>query len=235
MRTPIYQVDAFASRRFTGNPAAVMPMKRFISDAMMLAIAAENNLSETAFLVPEGGDYRVRWFTPQVEVPLCGHATLASAAVVMERREIGRDRVVFHSASGPLTVTRSRAGYIMDFPTRPSQEVATPNGLADALGAVPLEVWVNAFNYMAVLKNEKVVRELVPELSSIARMDRPGVIVTAPGDDRYDFISRYFAPAKGIPEDPVTGAAHCMLAPYWAKRLGRPNFAPSRHLDAAAR
>ena len=224
MRTPIYYIDAFTSRRFTGNPAAVMPMKRFPSDATMLAMAAENNLSETAFPVPEGGDYRLRWFTPQVEVPLCGHATLASAAVVMERLEVGRDRVVCHSASGPLTVTRSRAGDLMDFPSRPSQPVATPNGFADALGAVPLEVWVNSFNYMAILENAKVVRELVPDLATIARMDRPGVIVTAAGDDRYDFISRYFAPAKGIPEDPVTGAAHCMLAPYWAKRFGKTEF-----------
>jgi phenazine biosynthesis protein PhzF family len=221
MRTPIYQIDAFTSRRFAGNPAAVMPMNRFLSDAMMLAIAAENNLSETAFLVPEGSDYRLRWFTPKVEVPLCGHATLASAAVVMERLEVGRDRVIFHSASGPLTVKRSHAGYIMDLPTRLSEEIASPRGLAEALGAVPLEVWINSFNYMVVLENAKVVRELVPEMASIAHLDRPGVIVTAPGDDRYDFVSRYFAPAKGIPEDPVTGAAHCMLAPYWAKRLGK--------------
>jgi len=221
MRTPIYQIDAFASRRFTGNPAAVMPMNRFLSDETMLAIAAENNLSETAFLVPEGGEYRLRWFTPRIEVPLCGHATLASAAVVMERLDLGRDRVVFYSASGPLTVRRSRVGYIMDFPTRFSERVDTPTGLAEALGAVPLEVWSNSFNYMAVLENEQAVRKLVPDMASIARMDRPGVIVTAPANDRYDFISRYFAPAKGIPEDPVTGAAHCMLAPYWAKRLGK--------------
>jgi predicted PhzF superfamily epimerase YddE/YHI9 len=169
MRTPIYQIDAFTSRRFAGNPAAVMPMNRFLSDAMMLAIAAENNLSETAFLVPEGSDYRLRWFTPKVEVPLCGHATLASAAVVMERLEVGRDRVIFHSASGPLTVKRSHAGYIMDLPTRLSEEIASPRGLAEALGAVPLEVWINSFNYMAVLENAKVVRELVPEMASIAR------------------------------------------------------------------
>jgi PhzF family phenazine biosynthesis protein len=221
MGTPFYQVDAFTSRRFAGNPAAVMPMKSFPSDAAMLAIAAENNLSETAFLVPEGGDYRLRWFTPEIEVPLCGHATLASAAVVMERLEVGRNRVIFHSASGPLTVSRSGAGYVMDFPARPSQDVAAPSGLADALGAVPREVWVNSFNYMAVLENAHIVRQLSPEMAAIARMDRPGVIVTAPGDGIYDFVSRYFAPAKGIPEDPVTGAAHCMLAPYWAKRLGK--------------
>jgi PhzF family phenazine biosynthesis protein len=224
MRTPIYQIDAFTSRRFGGNPAAVMLMGRFPSDATMLAIAAENNLSETAFLVPEGRDYRLRWFTPRIEVPLCGHATLASAAVVMERLEVGRNSVVFHSASGPLTVSRSREHYVMDLPTRPSQEITVPSGLSEALGAAPLEVWGNSFNYMAVLENEQVVRKLVPEMPAIARMDRPGVIVTAPGDGTYDFISRYFAPAKGIPEDPVTGAAHCMLAPYWARRLGKTEF-----------
>lgn len=190
----------------------------------MLAIAAENNLSETAFLVPEGGNYHLRWFTPAIEVPLCGHATLASAAVVMERLEVGRNSVVFQSASGPLTVRRSGAGYVMDFPSRPSHEVVAPVGLAEALGVAPLEVWVNSFNYMAIVENAQIVRQLVPEMAAIARMDRPGVIVTAPGDSSYDFISRYFAPAKGIPEDPVTGAAHCMLAPYWAKRLGKTEF-----------
>ena len=232
MPTPIYQIDTFTSRRFAGNPAAVMLMDRFPSDATMLAIAAENNLSETAFLVPEGLDYRLRWFTPKTEVPLCGHATLASAAVVMERLEVGRNRVVFHSASGPLTVSRSGAGYVMDFPTRPSQQIAIPPGLAEALGAVPLEVWVNSFNYMAVVENAQVVRQLIPEMAALAQMDRPGVIVTAAGDGIYDFISRYFAPAKGIPEDPVTGAAHCMLAPYWAKRLGKTEF---RALQASRR
>jgi len=224
MRTAIYQVDAFTTRVFAGNPAAVMPLERFLSDATMLAIAAENNLSETAFLVAEDGDYRLRWFTPQVEVPLCGHATLASAAVVMERLEPGRKRVVFHSASGPLTVARSGAGYVIDLPARTSQEIATTPGLAEALGAVPVEVRVNAFNYMAVLENAEVVRRLAPDMAAISRLDRPGVIVTAPGDGVYDFISRYFAPAKGIPEDPVTGAAHCMLAPYWAQRLGKTEF-----------
>ncbi len=221
MRTPVYHVDAFTSRRFGGNPAAVMPMKTFLPDADMLAIAAENNLSETAFLVPEGSDYRLRWFTPQVEVPLCGHATLASAAVVMERLEAGRNKVVFQSASGPLTVIRSGTGYLMDFPARPSQEISSPSGLAQALGAEPVQVFVNQFNYMAILDTAQMVRGLSPDMPAIARMDRPGVIVSAQGEDGYDLISRYFAPAKGIPEDPVTGAAHCMLAPYWAKRLGK--------------
>src|SRR5438093_9189843 len=142
MRTPIFQVDAFTTRRFAGNPAAVMPMDDFLPDAMLQAIAAENNLAETAFLVPENGDYHLRWFTPVTEVPLCGHATLASAAVVMERLEPGRTRVVFHSASGPLTVNRVGTKYIMDFPIRLSEPVATPPGLLDALGVDPIEVFV---------------------------------------------------------------------------------------------
>ena len=261
MRTPIFQLDAFTTRRFEGNPAAVMPMDRFLDDATLQAIAAENNLAETAFLVPEDGDYRLRWFTPLVEVPLCGHATLASAAVVMEQLEPGRSTVVFHSASGPLTVKRAGTSYVMDFPARPSELVSTLPGLAEALDVVPIEVYVNAFNYMAVLDSAQAVRGLAPDMAAIARMDRLGVIVTAPADaawegrpgpiaaaewegrpgpiawehrpdpiaaggrsHSYDFISRYFAPAKGIPEDPVTGAAHCMLAPYWAKRLGKTEF-----------
>lgn len=224
MRMPIFQIDAFTTRRFAGNPAAVVPMNRFLDDATLQVIAAENNLAETAFLVPEGGDYRLRWFTPTVEVPLCGHATLASAAAVMERLEPGRDQVIFHTASGPLTVNRTRGGYVMDFPARPSEPVATPPGLAQALGVVPVEVQSDTFNFIALLENAQLVRELAPDIAAIARMDRSGVVVTAPGDETYDFVSRYFAPAKGIPEDPVTGGAHCALAPYWAKRLGKTTF-----------
>jgi PhzF family phenazine biosynthesis protein len=228
MRTPIYQVDAFTTRLFAGNPAAVMPMETFPPDATLQAIAAENNLAETAFLLRDNGDYRLRWFTPETEVPLCGHATLASAAVVMERLEPARTRVVFHSASGPLTVTRAGARYIMDFPSRPSQPFAPPPGLADALGVLPSEVTANDFNYMAVIDTELTLRSLKPDIAAIARLDRPGLIVTAPGDPNanphYDFVSRYFAPVKGIPEDPVTGSAHCMLAPYWAQRLGKTSF-----------
>lgn len=221
MRTPIFKLDAFASRLFGGNPAAVMPMKSFPTEATMLAIAAENNLSETAFLVAENGNYRLRWFTPKVEVPLCGHATLASAAVVMERLEPRRKSVVFQTASGPLEVSRNDSGYVMDFPARPSEPVVAPPGLAEALRIKPSEIFVNRFNYMAVLDDLVSLRDLTPDMTSIARLDRPGVIVTAPGDGEYDFVSRYFAPAKGIPEDPITGAAHCMLAPYWARRLGK--------------
>jgi PhzF family phenazine biosynthesis protein len=224
MRTPIFQIDAFTTRRFAGNPAAVMPMGSFLADAVLQAIAAENNLAETAFLVSASGDYRLRWFTPTTEVPLCGHATLASAAVVMERLEPGRSSVVFHSASGLLTVKRANAGYVMDFPVRLSEPVPAPPGLAEALGIVPIEVLVDAFNYMVLLESAQRVRELAPDSAAIARLDRSGVIVTAPGDEGYDFVSRYFAPAKGIPEDPVTGGAHCALAPFWAKRLGKTEF-----------
>lgn len=224
MRIPIFQLDAFTARRFAGNPAAVMPMDTFLEDDVLQAIAAENNLAETAFLVPEGGDYRLRWFTPTTEVPLCGHATLASAAVVMERLEPGRSRVIFHSASGPLVVSRAGTGYVMDFPVRPSEPVKTPAGLAEALGVIPVEVFANEFNYLALLESGQVLRALVPDITAIAHLDRGGVIVTAPGDGIYDFISRYFAPAKGIPEDPVTGGAHTMLAPYWAERLGKTVF-----------
>ncbi len=190
----------------------------------MLAVAADNSLAETAFLVPEGTDFRVRWFTPRVEVPLCGHATLASAAVVMERLDRGREQVVFHSLSGPLRVRRSGAGYMMDLPARPSVAVAAPPALLEGLGFAPAEVLANAFNYMAVLESEPVLRRLTPDMGAMARLDRPGVIVTTAGTGGYDVVSRYFAPAKGIPEDPVTGAAHCMLAPYWAKRLGKASF-----------
>lgn len=224
MRFPIFQLDAFTTRRFGGNPAAVVLFPTFPDDSTMQAIAAENNLAETAFVVPEGDEFRVRWFTPRVEVPLCGHATLASAGVVMERLQPGRKKATFHSASGPLTVSRTDAGYAMNLPARPSAPISPPAGLVEALGSVPVEVLVNAYNYMAVFVSERAVRQLAPDMAAIASLDRPGVIVTAPGDQVYDFVSRYFAPAKGIPEDPVTGAAHCMLVPYWSGRLGKKQF-----------
>jgi predicted PhzF superfamily epimerase YddE/YHI9 len=224
MRTPIYQVDAFTTRRFAGNPAAVMPMNSFPADAILRALAAENNLAETAFLHPENDGYRLRWFTPTTEVPLCGHATLASAAVVMERLDPGRTHVVFYTASGPLTVDRTGAGYVMDFPAHFSEQIPPPPGMVEALGAVPAEVLAGGANYLAVFENQEVLRALTPDMLAVARLDRPGLIATAPGDGHFDFFSRYFAPAKGITEDPVTGSAHCMLTPYWAKRLGRTSF-----------
>ncbi|HKD23144.1 MAG TPA: PhzF family phenazine biosynthesis protein [Rhizomicrobium sp.] len=221
MRAPIYQLDAFTSRRFAGNPAAVMLLESYPADALLQAIAEENNLSETAFVVPEGKDYRIRWFTPAVEVPLCGHGTLAAGAVIMERVAPERRRVTFHSLSGPLHVSRTGDAYALDFPQRPAAEVAEPPGLAEALGIKPVEVFADAFNYTALLADARAVRTLAPDIEAIARLDRTGLIVTAPGDGPYDIVSRYFAPAKGIAEDPVTGGAHCMLVPYWAKRLGK--------------
>lgn len=201
-----------------------MVLDHFADDALLQAIAAENNLAETAFLVADGEDFRLRWFTPTVEVPLCGHATLASAAVVMERLSPERRSVVFHSASGPLGVERTSTGYVMNFPARLSESVATSSALVDALGVLPVEVAADRFNYLALLESADQVRGLKPDYAAVARLDRTGVIVTAPGDDGYDFVSRYFAPAKGIPEDPVTGGAHCALAPFWARRLGKATF-----------
>ena len=224
MNVPIYQVDAFASRPFTGNPAAVMLLDRFADDAALQAIAAENNLAETAFLVADGEDFRLRWFTPTVEVPLCGHGTLASAAVVLERLSPKREQVTFHSASGPLRVVRAPTGYVMDFPARPTTSLAPPFGIVEALGVRPIDVAWDQFNYIALLKSADDVRRLNPNEAAVARLECDGVIVTAPGDGGYDFVSRYFAPAKGIPEDPVTGGAHCSLAPYWANRLGKTEF-----------
>jgi PhzF family phenazine biosynthesis protein len=224
MRTPIFQLDAFTMRLFAGNPAAVMPLERFPSDAVLQALATENNLSETAFLVRDGVDYRLRWFTPTTEVPLCGHATLASAAVVMERLEPERTEVVFDSLSGPLTVRRRDGLYVMDFPALPSEAIPTPSALTEALGAALVEVHVNTFNYLALVENPQVLRALAPDMAATARLERDGVIVTAAGAGGYDFLSRYFAPAKGIAEDPVTGSAHCMLAPYWASRLHKTAF-----------
>jgi len=224
VRALIFKLDAFATRAFTGNPAAVVVLQTFPADTVMLAVAAENNLSETAFLVQDGDDYRLRWFTPRIEVPLCGHATLASAAVVMERLQPARQQVIFHSASGPLTVRHTGHGYCMNFPARPSNPIALPSALLEALHVSPVEVLANQFNYMAVIPSVETLRQLVPDMAELMRLDRSGLIVTAPGDGTYDFFSRYFAPAKGIPEDPVTGAAHCMLTPYWANRLGKTSF-----------
>lgn len=221
MRVPLFQLDAFTSRRFSGNPAAVIPLEAFPPEEVMQAVAAENNLSETAFLVREGDDYRLRWFTPAVEVPLCGHGTLASAAVVLERLEPARATVTFHTASGPLAVRRAAAGYVMDFPVRRTAAVTAPSALIQALGVAPEEVRADGTSYLAIFQREAVVRDLAPDLSAVARLDRCGVIVTAPGEGEYDMVSRYFTPARGIAEDPVTGSAHCALAPYWSQRSGK--------------
>lgn len=219
MRIPIYQIDAFTDRLFAGNPAAVCSLENWLPDDKLQAIAAENNLSETAFLVARGEDYELRWFTPAVEVDLCGHATLASAYVVFRYLRPSAEVVAFETRSGRLVVRRQGDWLEMDFPARPPVPCEAPQGLILALGASPQEVWKSR-DYLAVYETEEQVRELEPDISALARVEMFAVIVTAPGRDA-DFVSRFFAPASGVPEDPVTGSAHCTLAPYWAARLGK--------------
>lgn len=217
---PMYQVDAFADRLFAGNPAAICPLDQWLPDATMQSIAAENNLAETAFFVREGESYRLRWFTPAIEVDLCGHATLASAHVIMTRLRPELDSVSFQSRGGELIVRRDGDLYALDFPARPPQHCQVHPRLIEALGTVPLEV-LAARDYLVVYQNEEQVRTLQPNIELLSIMDRFAVIVTAPGGRDADFVSRFFAPAQGVPEDPVTGSAHCTLIPYWAKRLGK--------------
>jgi len=221
MLLDIYQVDAFATEVFRGNPAAVIPLERWLPDSLMQAIAAENNLSETAFLVPEGPDWGLRWFTPAVEVDLCGHATLASAWVLFNRRGVVAPAVTFKTRSGALTVRPGADGRLtMDFPSRPGEPVVAPAALVPALGAAPREVLASR-DYLVVYDDPAVVRGLSPDFAALASLDRFGIIATAPGDDGFDCVSRFFAPGEGIDEDPVTGSAHCTVAPYWAARLGK--------------
>jgi PhzF family phenazine biosynthesis protein len=221
----MYQVDAFTAKLFGGNPAAVVPLREWLADDLMQAIAGENNLSETAFFVPEGDGYRIRWFTPTREVPLCGHATLASAWVIFHHLEPSATRVSFQSQSGPLAVERLADDWLeLDFPNLPCEAVPVPQDLADALGVVPEACFAIApdANTMVVLGNAAAVDALEPDLRALKGMSHLGLglIATAPGDD-CDFVSRYFAPAGGIDEDPVTGSIHSVLTPYWAERLGR--------------
>lgn len=227
MKLPFYHVDAFANRPFEGNPAAVCPLESWLPDATLQAIAAEHNLSETAFYVPKGSQYELRWFTPEVEVDLCGHATVPSAHVIFDvRREVSGNRVTFRSKSGELGVDKIAENgsvlYALDFPARPPQPCAAPPGLSQALGAAPQSV-LAARDYMCVFGSEDEVLALKPDMARVAALDRFAVIVTAPGKD-CDFVSRFFAPSKGVNEDPVTGSAHCTLIPYWAERLGKPKL-----------
>jgi PhzF family phenazine biosynthesis protein len=224
MQLTIYQIDAFTSRVFGGNPAAVVPLHEWLPDEVLQNIAAENNLSETAFFVPtmdNESDYRLRWFTPAVEVDLCGHATLATAFVIFEYVNPDRADLRFASRSGLLTVKRRGQMLSMDFPSLPGEPSDAYQQLAEALGKRPLDLRA-ATNYLAVFENETDVRAIKPDMQRVAALEPLGVIITAPGDEPdVDFVSRFFAPAAGIPEDPVTGSAHCTLTPYWAGRLGK--------------
>ena len=217
----MYQLAAFAEQAFAGNPAAVVPLETWIDDALMQSIAAENNLSETAFFVPVGdSEWHIRWFTPAAEVNLCGHATLATAAVIRSRLRHDQWPITLNSASGPLIVDTAGQGFVLDLPTDPPHAVEIPDGLAVALGVAVDELLAGREIYVMPMADQGAVAALRPNFAHLAAVVDYGIVVTAPGAE-VDFVSRFFAPALGVDEDPVTGAAHCLLTPYWSARLGK--------------
>jgi PhzF family phenazine biosynthesis protein len=226
MQIPIYQVDAFSDGPFSGNPAAVCPLTGWLSDELMQSVAAENNLSETAFYIPSGPDFHIRWFTPTVEVDLCGHATLAASFVIFRSLPAETRSIRLFSRSGWLTVSRDEEDRLtLDFPDDPVEPVEIlPAGLSDGLGAPILEVVRGRFDLLVRLSNAAAVVGLKPNIRLLAGIPVRGIIVTAPGED-CDFVSRFFGPACGVDEDPVTGSAHCTLTNYWANQTGRMVFA----------
>lgn len=219
MKLPLFQIDAFATRPFQGNPAAVCPLESWLDDSLLLAIAAENNLSETAFFVKEGESYRLRWFTPTTEIDLCGHATLATAFVIASELKLDTDPLVFQTRSGELRVRGSGKSFTLDFPAQPPEPCETPAALLPALGVTALEV-TKSQDFVVLVESEAIVRGLKPDFAMLRKVPGRGVIVTAPGA-QYDFVSRWFGPNVGVDEDPVTGSAHCALAPYWSAKLGK--------------
>lgn len=229
MKLPIYQVDAFATQPFCGNPAAVCPLESWPEDNLLQQIAEENNLSETAFFVAEDGKYRLRWFTPVEEVDLCGHATLAAAHVLFKHLGYSSDEITFTTRSGELIVSQTGNGMTMDFPASMPRPINPPTGLIEGLGCQPAEV-LSAFDYILVLNNEEQVRTLTPDFSQWLGLDLRGVVVTAPGNEA-DFVSRCFFPKLRVNEDPVTGSAHCETAPYWSEKLAKTTLT-ARQLSA---
>lgn len=219
MQLHFHQVDAFSDRPFAGNPAMVYRLDQWLEDGLMQQVAAEHNLAKTAFVVAEDDGYRIRWFTPSTEVPLCGHATLASAHVLFDVYAEQAPRLDFKSRSGLLSVSRENGRLWLDFPRIDPQPLTEPVAVAEALGCEVREVYQTR-ELFVVLDSEQAVRDCAPDMAALARLPGLGVIVTAPGE-RHDFVSRYFAPGIGIPEDPVTGSTHCSLIPYWAARLGK--------------
>lgn len=219
MKLSLYQVDAFAEQRFSGNPAAVVPLDRWLPDALMQNIAMENNLAETAFYATEHDQFRIRWFTPKAEVDLCGHATLATAHVMFSHRGFAGNEVRFASRSGELRVRKDGDRLTLNFPTDTIERVALSPELTACFPVRPSEAWKGKVDYLLVFENEAVVAGLQPDLRAISRLGTRGAIATAKGDTA-GFVSRYFAPQFGIDEDPVTGSAHTTLMPYWANRLG---------------
>lgn len=221
MTIPIYQADAFTDKLFGGNPAAICPLTKWLPDDVMQQIAKENNLAETAFFVKTGNGYLLRWFTPEYEIDLCGHATLASAHILFTELGYNSDTIHFETIkAGTLVVKKDGDKYMMDFPSRPPIPIEIPNGLQEALGGKQPKAILRSRDYFVVYEKEEDIRELSPDFAALAKMDTVGIIVTAQGNE-VDFVSRFFAPGAGIPEDPVTGSAHCNLIPYWAKKLGK--------------
>jgi PhzF family phenazine biosynthesis protein len=219
MKVPYYEVSAFTTNPFGGNPAGVCPLETWPPDPTLQGIAANNNLAETGFFVPRDTDFELRWFTPTTEVDLCGHATLAAAFVLFTERGWPAEKITFHTRSGALVVSLSGDRLTLDFPSRPAQPCPAPDALVRGLGARPVEVF-KARDYLAVFASEAEVRALKPDFATLQTLDCLGTIVTAPGSD-CDFVSRFFAPGAGVNEDPVTGSAHCTLIPHWAKPLGK--------------
>ena len=224
MTIPIYQADAFTDKLFGGNPAAICPLTEWLPDQVMQKIAIENNLAETAFLVKTGNGYKLRWFTPEYEIDLCGHATLASAHILFTELGFVGDAIHFETVkAGTLIVKKDGDKYTMDFPSRPPIPIEPPMGLKEALGEKEPVAYLRSRDYFLVYETEQEIRDISPDFFALSKMDTVGIIVTARGDNS-DFVSRFFAPGAGIPEDPVTGSAHCNLIPYWAKILGKNNL-----------
>ena len=220
MELIMYQVDAFAEKMFSGNPAAVVPLKEWLPDETMQNMAMENNLSETAFFIPEGEGFHIRWFTPVSEVDLCGHATLASAHVIFEHLGFDKKEIVFQSRSGILKVKKDENFIVLDFPASVLNTVEPPENIEKAFGKMPMECIKGKDDLMLVFETEDTIRNLAPDLNFIKTLDARGVIATA-RSEIFDFVSRFFAPLEGIDEDPVTGSAHTMLIPYWNKILNK--------------
>lgn len=221
MKLDIYQVDAFTDTVFSGNPAAVIPLKDWPDDKTLLNIAAENNLSETAFFVPGNNHYHLRWFTPTVEVDLCGHATLASAFVLFEKLGHKGKKITFKSRSGLLNVYKTAQGYKMHLPRWRYERIDVPEKLTEALGAAPDELYSGP-DWVAVYSDSSLIRKITPDMNKLSAFkDMPAIVITARGTGNIDFISRFFGPAVGVPEDPVTGSAHCILAPFWGEKLDK--------------
>jgi PhzF family phenazine biosynthesis protein len=230
VRIPYYQIDAFTDRVFSGNPAGVCMLEQWLPDALLQQIALENSLSETAFVVPRAGEFELRWMTPAIEVDLCGHATLAPAHVLFEELGFAGETIRFHTKAGVLGASRGEAGRIvLDLPAWAPKPSAIPTELVDALGWIPRELH-RTRDYLAVFANEEEIAALKPDLQKLSVLDCLGVICTAPGRG-CDFVSRFFAPGAGVPEDPATGSAHCTLTPYWAARLGKKQLV-ARQLSA---